>query len=118
MPRKTRAVIGSWCDWRTGFNEAAARCRGKPSASKSGVGGPAPGFNEAAARCRGKRPRRAAPPSPRPCFNEAAARCRGKRERQEPITRAALLASMRPRPDAAENASLRYQHVAALKSLQ
>ena len=35
------------------FNEAAARCRGKPGeAAAPGAGGT--GFNEAAARCRGK----------------------------------------------------------------
>ena len=64
-------------------------------------------FNEAAARCRGKRPTASsAETSHRGCFNEAAARCRGK---PEPGLRAAkprLLASMRPRPDAAENARL------------
>ena len=63
---------------------------------------PARRFNEAAARCRGKR---TATGSGRPetvRFNEAAARCRGKlrhvrRDRHE------REASMRPRPDAAEN---------------
>ena len=36
------------------------------------------------------------------CFNEAAARCRGKRRRMLSLGGQAL-ASMRPRPDAAEN---------------
>ena len=45
----------------SGFNEAAARCRGKPSAAGrcAAAGRAAPRFNEAAARCRGK-PRPAA----------------------------------------------------------
>ena len=36
-------------------------------------------------------------------FNEAAARCRGKPWRRWPAMRFGLTASMRPRPDAAEN---------------
>ena len=110
-----------------GFNEAAARCRGKrqfgallvvelPGASmrprpdaaenaarSSGViAGCEWCFNEAAARCRGKHAalvawlRRAAG------FNEAAARCRGKLRRSRAFG-LGLRASMRPRPDAAEN---------------
>ena len=39
-----------------------------------------------------------------PGFNEAAARCRGKLGRQPPLDVALVDASMRPRPDAAENA--------------
>ena len=60
-------------------------------------------FNEAAARCRGKRgrPTRRVRFSIR--FNEAAARCRGKR-RGDGRLAAGHPASMRPRPDAAENA--------------
>ena len=61
------------------FNEAAARCRGKLDRLGPGRRGRAPGFNEAAARCRGKR---AVAPG-----RVAAQSC----------------ASMRPRPDAAEN---------------
>ena len=60
-------------------------------------------FNEAAARCRGKRCAAPRPGPWAPRFNEAAARCRGKppeRDRGRPVTAAA---SMRPRPDAAEN---------------
>ena len=62
-------------------------------------------FNEAAARCRGK-PAAAQTFSPTgTCFNEAAARCRGKLvERMAGGVRRA--ASMRPRPEAAENAPL------------
>ena len=60
-------------------------------------------FNEAAARCRGKLP----PPARRrrrPAgFNEAAARCRGKPGQVARQDVEALEASMRPRPDAAEN---------------
>ena len=60
-------------------------------------------FNEAAARCRGKR--LPGPRSFRPCrrFNEAAARCRGKRQRDGDNELPVRSASMRPRPDAAEN---------------
>ena len=44
------------------------------------------------------------PPAAGMGFNEAAARCRGKRERHGVRRSARLPASMRPRPDAAENA--------------
>ena len=40
------------------------------------------------------------------CFNEAAARCRGKRARGEQPDVDSGDASMRPRPDAAENLAL------------
>ena len=83
------------------FNEAAARCRGKPGANRRSST-TSTGFNEAAARCRGKpgivRPPRSAAGG----FNEAAARCRGKRRPEVPHGEAPP-ASMRPRPDAAEN---------------
>ena len=119
------AASCSRCSHRR-FNEAAARCRGKRRWSSS-YSAPPRCFNEAAARCRGKR----APCSPRRtsarCFNEAAARCRGKRRpcngyagQQGSFNEAAARcrgklrrldlhgrperASMRPRPDAAENA--------------
>ena len=36
------------------FNEAAARCRGKPRPAIFRLRAASPGFNEAAARCRGK----------------------------------------------------------------
>ena len=38
-------------------------------------------------------------------FNEAAARCRGKHAAKHAKARELLAASMRPRPDAAENSS-------------
>ena len=62
-------------------------------------------FNEAAARCRGKLAK-FVPESPAgdACFNEAAARCRGKRIDGNFLARARS-ASMRPRPDAAENSN-------------
>ena len=60
-------------------------------------------FNEAAARCRGKRRGRCACWSRWHRFNEAAARCRGKRALAGNTEANALVASMRPRPDAAEN---------------
>ena len=62
-----------------------------------------PSFNEAAARCRGKLVVAATRAATSSCFNEAAARCRGKLEAAvtgRPVDGAA---SMRPRPDAAEN---------------
>ena len=102
MPRKTRSPPSPPA--RTpGFNEAAARCRGKPGAVAGSGCGRTARFNEAAARCRGK-PR----PAPRRSdsdsrFNEAAARCRGKPERHAAHLHVDV-ASMRPRPDAAENA--------------
>ena len=86
-----------------GFNEAAARCRGKPS-GRSAVTLRRRRFNEAAARCRGKRgPTRPRRPARRAGFNEAAARCRGKLASIWDCA-TAVAASMRPRPDAAENA--------------
>ena len=49
------AIAASLCARPCGcFNEAAARCHGKPETPRSA--GPVPrGFNEAAARCHGKR---------------------------------------------------------------
>ena len=65
---------------------------------------PRQSFNEAAARCRGKHgiSDRYGCYSDRR-FNEAAARCRGKRGEGARNDGANLEASMRPRPDAAEN---------------
>ena len=111
-----------------GFNEAAARCRGKrpdrprqrlgpppasmrprPDAAENGSqvhpgGSPATGFNEAAARCRGKPGVCWCVPRTRTTgFNEAAARCRGKHTAADRRLADEVRASMRPRPDAAEN---------------
>ena len=89
-----------------GFNEAAARCRGKRGIHVQLAGQPFLRFNEAAARCRGKRP--GVGPAGRDRthgFNEAAARCRGKLDRR-PVHGDARSASMRLRPDAAENVLL------------
>ena len=111
---------------RPRFNEAAARCRGKhtpprrgdgavvasmrprPDAAENGGRGRRPRtsrrcFNEAAARCRGKPGGRPDPARPPPGFNEAAARCRGKLPASRPVFAGRFEASMRPRPDAAEN---------------
>ena len=66
-------------DLLLGFNEAAARCRGKPAERDFAFLLQDRGFNEAAARCRGKPSRTPACNAwPTFCFNEAAARCRGK----------------------------------------
>ena len=124
---------------RSGFNEAAARCRGKaqirtpvgvvehgasmrprPDAAEKRVRraleaarGKFRRFNEAAARCRGKRIGHSGPGSLNWRFNEAAARCRGKVRLPRRLLEAGD-ASMRPRPDAAENhASAIYSHYCA-----
>ena len=78
MPRKTPAFGPATYYQGERFNEAAARCRGKPRARRGASG-------------------------PRPRFNEAAARCRGKRIGGSLMGRHSAAASMRPRPDAAEN---------------
>ena len=56
MPRKTAAAQEFADVLLPGFNEAAARCRGKQLVAGK-VGGSRARFNEAAARCRGKRTR-------------------------------------------------------------
>ena len=53
MPRKTRRTSANIQRSKAGFNEAAARCRGKPAVYLWG-NRLSDGFNEAAARCRGK----------------------------------------------------------------
>ena len=85
------------------FNEAAARCRGKRGPGAEALLRMPPGFNEAAARCRGKRVSSGSRRRPRRRFNEAAARCRGKPSRRGRHGYQNVGASMRPRPDAAEN---------------
>ena len=86
------------------FNEAAARCRGKRGQRSRRAPRSRSRFNEAAARCRGKLVTLRTGLRRRAGFNEAAARCRGKPQapRDPPPGRGA---SMRPRPDAAENAA-------------
>ena len=54
MPRKTRGATGTSSEATAPFNEAAARCRGKPYAPRREISVPLLPFNEAAARCRGK----------------------------------------------------------------
>ena len=103
MPRKTARNRRGRRSTVARFNEAAARCRGKPSGCSGGRRG-SPGFNEAAARCRGKPPAYAPRLPRRGGFNEAAARCRGK-PRARRLGVFLRVASMRPRPDAAENRS-------------
>ena len=67
-------------------------------------------------------PRKTRPRAPRSArpgrFNEAAARCRGKHLPQhlDPLER--LAASMRPRPDAAENLLKGNEEASALVTLQ
>ena len=100
------------------IEEAAASMRPRPDAAENlGVAvirtGVERGFNEAAARCRGKRGKFR---PPRPCgrrFNEAAARCRGKRARGNGAPNRVEPASMRPRPDAAENPGMQGDALAA-----
>ena len=78
MPRKTTFGLPGNRVAALGFNEAAARCRGKPPAGRGPQPGP-PRFNEAAARCRGKLTSNCSSVGGDRRFNEAAARCRGKR---------------------------------------
>ena len=77
MPRKTAPHRGA-ADRRL-----VASMRPRPDAAENfhAAGTPEgawPGFNEAAARCRGKPAARGRRRRPRGSFNEAAARCRGK----------------------------------------
>ena len=112
MPRKTGRPRRSSSRTRNRFNEAAARCRGKPAhgqrrlpdarlasmrprpdaAENPQKGGnektaATMGFNEAAARCRGKPPAIACSARSARRFNEAAARCRGKPGSRAPGSR-------------------------------
>ena len=96
------------------FNEAAARCRGKRDAAARQSLSRRPRFNEAAARCRGKQHHRRGRPRPAGGFNEAAARCRGKRRGCGSALRSRG-ASMRPRPDAAENAAVTRTSTAGIR---
>ena len=79
MPRKTAAGRPGEDRVADGFNEAAARCRGKPSARKGSM---------RTVRRASMRPRPDAAENPREIFAICARR---------------TAASMRPRPDAAEN---------------
>ena len=54
MPRKTRRSSSGNGATRRCFNEAAARCRGKPRGAAREAWFRQDRFNEAAARCRGK----------------------------------------------------------------
>ena len=98
--------------------------RPRPDAAENGATGCAPllcwpRFNEAAARCRGKLillHQLAVHKNVR--FNEAAARCRGKRGPARQGGRAPRAASMRPRPDAAENTNDSFEIEASAIELQ
>ena len=90
--------------------QACASMRPRPDAAENGrIAASARGigmrFNEAAARCRGKRCGQGYCFYVSSSFNEAAARCRGKRPTTPTTPTVQYEASMRPRPDAAENAS-------------
>ena len=102
MPRKTRSALPEG-PFNCSFNEAAARCRGKLSASPRRLTLLTWRFNEAAARCRGKHRQGLTLDDLILRFNEAAARCRGKRGAEVGVFSLDQPASMRPRPDAAEN---------------
>ena len=54
MPRKNTFSLSSFLTRARGFNEAAARCRGKTTYARRGRYSRILCFNEAAARCRGK----------------------------------------------------------------
>ena len=91
------------------FPAAGASMRPRPDAAENRMPGRAAEgrgrrFNEAAARCRGKPSPCSTGSSECGCFNEAAARCRGKpRGGRRHVRHPNHRASMRPRPDAAEN---------------
>ena len=104
MPRKTaraRAAhgLGAWASMRPRPDAAENRGHDAP-ARPADVR-----FNEAAARCRGKPETTTSSPSRWRGFNEAAARCRGKPQNIAVDNAIVQGASMRPRPDAAENPS-------------
>ena len=88
---------------RSSFNEAAARCRGKLAGRRPLARRATPGFNEAAARCRGKR----CAPAAAPGRGEVASMRPRPDAAENPsgcaLSREGQRASMRPRPDAAEN---------------
>ena len=101
---------------KTGFFRAARAARGtasmrpRPDAAENGEttarwNCSATRFNEAAARCRGKLGGAGTLRVTAMGFNEAAARCRGKRVAHTTAGEMAG-ASMRPRPDAAENVAV------------
>ena len=94
MPRKTNRVRPAAVEEPCRFNEAAARCRGKPSMAVLSGAARAERFNEAAARCRGK---------PRSVAEDLGS---------------AAHASMRPRPDAAENLPGRRIDPGSVRALQ
>ena len=85
------------------FNEAAARCRGKTRRGGRRRRRTRRRFNEAAARCRGK-----TPPPPHHCAGKEVASMRPRPDAAEKQNlcrnraRRGTHASMRPRPDAAE----------------
>ena len=117
MPRKTLPdVLRDWAD-------AEASMRPRPDAAENGrrqrVGKSSwLGFNEAAARCRGKRGRSTTAACTSVSFNEAAARCRGKRRNGPYDALRPGRASMRPRPDAAENCRALSAALPAASALQ
>ena len=103
MPRKTENLERA----RPGSPEPSMRPRPDAAENPSGSARGASicgSFNEAAARCRGKPAAGTwtTTRSPRP-FNEAAARCRGKPRKPDEDDTGGQVPSMRPRPDAAEN---------------
>ena len=105
MPRKTSVRSSARPRGQSCFNEAAARCRGKPGAEP--LRSPAPGTRasmrprpDAAENLVGDDAKQAVAEGR---FNEAAARCRGKPVGATSFPSHSHAASMRPRPDAAEN---------------
>ena len=89
MPGKTLRPDRS-CPVRGGFNEAPAKCRGKPG-SCSKAARTFTRFNEAPAKCRGKRGASCAIRTQAEGFNEAPAKCRGKRNEFRCVMPASLL---------------------------
>ena len=79
MPRKTGTAFGRPSTPRDCFNEAAARCRGKPQGYALGATIPSGASMRPRPDAAENRTTFGSTPSvSRTCFNEAAARCRGK----------------------------------------
>ena len=115
MPRKTVATFQNTGKEYNGFNEAAARCRGKPTLTAGVIIDAIASMRPRPDAAENSPSRKDATPSSTG-FNEAAARCRGKRPVCVAVSRQRT-ASMRPRPDAAEN-GIRIANTPATAALQ
>ena len=78
MPRKTARSRPASLRRRPSFNEAAARCRGKPHAGRVALDGAGAASMRPRPDAAENRAGTTRPQTPSGGFNEAAARCRGK----------------------------------------